>query len=193
MDASHRPCNSAKINLDNKPYWVLESVTSARIMLSSMLPAWLNQQRSDRYAVEGEEDSRRQNVRKDWDGIFHSAGELDFRQASRGKFMHRPLFVITAGSVAACGALIFASALPAAAATADPGRDDGAVAQMARVSLLVGDCRHPGDVLGHINGHARHNRAHRPDDPVPRSSSTSPRPSAPHQLRRCHGYRLPRH
>ena len=32
--------------------------------------------------------------------------------------MHRPLFVITAGSVAACGALIFASALPAAAATA---------------------------------------------------------------------------
>jgi hypothetical protein len=33
--------------------------------------------------------------------------------------MHRPLFVITAGSVAACGALIIASALPAAAATAD--------------------------------------------------------------------------
>jgi hypothetical protein len=31
--------------------------------------------------------------------------------------MHRPLFVITAGSVAACGALIIASALPAAAAT----------------------------------------------------------------------------
>ena len=31
--------------------------------------------------------------------------------------MHRPLFLITAGSVAACGALIIGSALPAAAAT----------------------------------------------------------------------------
>ncbi len=31
--------------------------------------------------------------------------------------MHRPLFLITAGGVAACGALIFATALPAAAAT----------------------------------------------------------------------------
>jgi hypothetical protein len=32
--------------------------------------------------------------------------------------MHRPLFLITAGSVAACGALIFATALPAAATSA---------------------------------------------------------------------------
>jgi hypothetical protein len=31
--------------------------------------------------------------------------------------MHRPVFLITAGSVAACGALIFATALPAGAAT----------------------------------------------------------------------------
>lgn len=31
--------------------------------------------------------------------------------------MHRPLFLLTAGSVAACGALIFATALPAMAAT----------------------------------------------------------------------------
>jgi hypothetical protein len=52
--------------------------------------------------------------------------------------MHRPLFVITAGSVAACGALIFASALPAAAATATQAET------MARtypcVTPNVGDC-----------------------------------------------------
>jgi hypothetical protein len=39
--------------------------------------------------------------------------------------MHRSLFLITAGSVAACGALIFATALPAAAATS--GRAEAAI------------------------------------------------------------------
>ncbi len=37
--------------------------------------------------------------------------------------MHKPLFLVTAGSVAAAGGLIFASALPAAAATAGRAQD----------------------------------------------------------------------
>ena len=50
-------------------------------------------------------------------GIFHLTRELDSRPFYGGKYMHKPLFLITAGSVAAVGALVVASALPAGAAT----------------------------------------------------------------------------
>jgi hypothetical protein len=43
---------------------------------------------------------------------------LDFHQFHRGNYMHKPLFRIAAGSVAAVGGLIVASAMPAGAATA---------------------------------------------------------------------------
>ena len=52
--------------------------------------------------------------------------------------MHRPLFLITAGGVAACGALIFATALPAAAATS--GRAEAAAPAVACTPPTGGGC-----------------------------------------------------
>jgi hypothetical protein len=52
--------------------------------------------------------------------------------------MHRPLFLITAGGVAACGALIFATALPAAAATS--GRAETAAPAVACTPPTGGGC-----------------------------------------------------
>ena len=88
--------------------------------------------------------------------------------------MHRPLFLVTAGSIAAAGGLIFASALPAAAATAGPRRRTPVPLLAPRRPAQQPD---PGDVRGHDSGSARHHRAGRPlSTSVP---ARSIRPSAP--------------
>ena len=98
--------------------------------------------------------------------------------------MHRPLSLITAGGVAAAGALLVATALPAGAATAVL----DAQMRRARVSFLPGVlaarpvhqlAHHPGDVHGHDNRNALHNRAARHRRPRFGHGDVGGRPSVP--------------
>ena len=74
--------------------------------------------------------------------------------------MHRPLFLITAGSVAAVGGLLVASAMPAGAATSVRAETMARTAPCTPVYRSPGGLRrHHGDVHGHDNRSARHNRA----------------------------------